>query len=642
MCGIAGLYYFIHSINLSENANRMSQKIRHRGPDDEGFLHYDFINKTAICLAGDDTIFHENKANYLPKNNISDLEDNQGIVLIHRRLSILDLSELGHQPMSDSSQRYWITFNGEIYNFTELRDELIALGYSFISRSDTEVILHAFDAWKEASFLRFNGMFSFALLDTSENQLWLVRDPFGIKPLYYVHNDAFFAFASEQKAFWALDNFNPSVCENSVADYLLFGRLEEKETGLVKEITEIKPGTYVKIDISTNKKTTQKYYHLEVEIGDRKIIDDPISEIQKLVRRSIERRAFSDVSVATLLSGGLDSSIITSELSNLITRNKSQHGLDAFTATFSGTTADESEFAKSIAKSTFCNWIEVTPTAQDFAHDLPYLIYQNDLPILHTSTYAQLKLMQAVRNLNHKVVFDGQGGDELFAGYDRYFPIYFNQLGFIKKVKFLANLTNAPISFKWLAQFQIKTLIGNKISNEFLIKNKLGYNNLTLLSQNEALKLNASVYYQSENNLNEKLASDFVGNEIKNLVRWSDRTGMAANVEARFPLADDQQLINYVMNLPSNLKIQNGWGKYLLRRAFEGSMPHEITWRKDKKGFTSPLIDWMVAGAPILVNYLSPHIRKFIVYEGIKDKFIKDMDNKPSFNEAQLWLRIIS
>ena len=636
MCGIAGFVYKNKIENLAEIAQNVSARLKHRGPDDEGFMVYDFIQKSATPFSGLDTILPTSYLNYLPQQSIHNNESENALCLIHRRLSILDLSENGHQPMTTEG-RYWITFNGEIYNYKDIRDELITLGFEFRTRTDTEVILKAFEAWNTDCFSKLNGMFAFALFDITLNKLWIVRDPFGIKPVYYTNNEHLFAFGSEQKAFWALPNFKPTVCERSAADYLLFGRLEENITGLVKEINELKPGKYLEMDFSINHFVEIEYYKLEVLLTDRSIIDDPISEIRKLVINSIERRSHADVSVASFLSGGVDSSIITSYLAKF-----SENKIDAFTATFEGDKADESEFALQIVKNTDANWNKISATALDFAHDLPFLVYHNDLPILHTSTYAQLKLMQSVRQNGHKIVLDGQGGDELFAGYDRYFPIYFNELGFFEKLKFFAQIKNSPISISWLLTYKIKASVGKFIPNKLLINQKLVFDLLSKNLKNEALLLDSSIHFKDEHNLNQRLANDFTENDIKNLVRWADRTGMAASVEVRLPLADDKPLIEYMMNLPARVKIQKGWGKFLFRKAFEDILPEKITWRRDKKGFTSPLVNWMVEGAPVLVNYLSPHINKYINAENIQAKFLEAMGKSPSMQTAQLWLRIIS
>ena len=582
MCGIGGIVNLENkSIDIINGAAVISKTLRHRGPDDEGFLF--FNNDKTVCGYGEDTQ-QQSITISLPfgaSTHISQIEQNYTGVFVHRRLSIIDLSESGHQPMCTSNGKVWITYNGEIYNYIELRQELETAGYQFKTQSDTEVLLNAYLQWGNECLQKLNGMFAFALYDLEKKKLFCARDRSGVKPFYYYFKDGIFCFASEIKALRALSFVETSLNERALQHYLLHDVLEYEPEGFLKNIFELFPSHFMELDLRDKQLNIKKYFDIKIENTFTPYNDNDFSiskeETNQLVTDSILKRLRADVPIGCCLSGGIDSSIISGVIANY---NKN---FNAFTATFPEESIDESKYAKDVVDFTHANWHTVTPTADELQNDLKELIYALDIPIWSTSTYAQFRVMQLAKQNNIKVVLDGQGSDELFAGYPHYYTTYINELLRNKQFKQAASeIKNFGNTF-WISYTKENA------------KRQLHYNSNKKQLNTDFIKEYTSPdgLKHSFSTLNEHLYYDFFGGRLKTYLRCEDRCSMHHSVESRTPFADDTSLMAKALNTPASFKIKTGTSKYILRESMKNNLPNSVYERKDKMGFVTPHNKWL-------------------------------------------------
>lgn len=593
MCGIAGIISLKNNQSgLVEKIRLMNDAIRHRGPDGEGYLLINNDSETAAYGKDTPQAIIQSSILHKPVRSINNEAGVKG-VLAHRRLSIIDITATGHQPLCNTSQTLWIVFNGEIYNYIELRDELTKKGHAFHSSTDTEVILAAYSEWGYECVNRFNGMWAFVIYDKNKKQLFASRDRFGVKPFYYYKNENIFAFASEQKALLAggIINFKPN--EKAVFDYWLFSTMEEEEEGMFNNIYELFPSHSLTLDLETGEFKKWKYYTLPYsnKYEDANFnLEETAEKIQSLFLNSVKLRLRSDVEVASCLSGGLDSSSIVSAIYKLTGK-----GLNTFTASFHEAGIDESNWAKIVSDYTHSNAHYTYPTSAELLKDLNDLIYCQDIPIWSTSTYAQFRVMRLVKENGIKVALDGQGGDELFAGYGSY---YFYYLREIMQHKGISEFTGQAKAAGQLKRYFIQLVLKKYINYLFLkqqlavhkmIHPELKYLNSGFLQRNLA----RTAKEMDEYSLNEYLYKDFNNTLLKTYLKCEDRCSMWHSVESRTPFSDDIDLIEYGFSLPSSVKIVNGELKSLIRKAMRGITPDAILNRKDKKGYLTPNRRWI-------------------------------------------------
>jgi asparagine synthase (glutamine-hydrolysing) len=416
MCGIGGIANLENSgINLIAGAKIIGETLRHRGPDDEGFLF--FNNNKTLCAYSEETQKQSisNAFNFLAVKHINEAENDFNCVFVHRRLAIIDVNESGHQPMCNPDATVWITYNGEVYNYIELRTELEKLGYKFRTQSDTEVLLNAYLHWGTDCLQKLNGMFAFALWDSGKKKIFCARDRSGVKPFYYYFKNGIFCFASELKSLRNLPFIETSLNERAVHHFLLHDAIEYEPEGFLKNVFELFPSHFLELDLPRKEIHLKKYFEIDIENKISAFKEEEFTvcenETRELVIDAITKRLRSDVPVGCCLSGGIDSSIISGVM------GKNTKSFNAFTAVFPGESIDESVFAKEAAEFSHANWYTVNPNENDLLSDFENLVYALDIPIWSTSTYAQFRVMQLAKQNNCKVVLDGQGGDELFAGY---------------------------------------------------------------------------------------------------------------------------------------------------------------------------------------------------------------------------------
>ena len=544
MCGIGGI---INKNNKSVEElliHQMTDIIAHRGPDSSG--------------------------SYLYKN----------IAFGHRRLSILDLSSSGHQPMKYLDDLV-ITYNGEIYNFIEIREELIQKGYIFDSNSDTEVILKAYHCWGKTCVNYFNGMWSFSILDIKQKIIFCSRDRFGVKPFYYIEKNDLFAFGSEISQ---LLTFLPNkILNKKVAlDYLISGIEECSNETFFKDIYLLKGGHNLVFDLQTNSYEIERYYNLKLSAQKNTSVDDYIQEL----KRSITLRLRSDVKVGTCLSGGIDSSTISSFASTIY--QNSNEKFMAIHAKSSEYKTDESEFAKIVSKIANINLNFVEPSYSDFKSNILSIIKIQQEPFGSLSIIMQYFVFKKAKELGCIVMLDGQGGDETLLGYERYYPaIVKSKKGIAKLKALLQSSKNSRLSLIDTIKYQYY------FSNYKLRLKRLKYKNSFYKSEiiNEYESEELRIISESYNDISILQKNEIVSSQLPHLLKYEDRNSMANSIESRLPFLD-YKLVELSLNTNNSLKIKDGWTKFILRKAAETILPKEIVWRKNKLGFNAPEKTW--------------------------------------------------
>ena len=545
MCGISGIVKFDGSNVNVDDIKLMMSTMNHRGPDDEG-------------------VFFEN---------------NIGLGFV--RLSILDLTTNGNQPMYSNDNRFVIVYNGEVYNYLELKQEL-KKDFVFKTKTDTEVVLNAFQKWGVDCVKRFNGMFSFVILDKLTKEIYGFRDRFGVKPFYYFQNDKTFIFASEIKSILPLvKNISPN--EKIIFDYIAYNRTDHTNETFFENIYKLEHGCYFKL--TNDNFFIKKWYNLKDYIrSERKIIEP--EEYLNLLTDSIKLRLRSDVPVGVSLSGGLDSSTITSILfDKLKVKN-----LTSFSSVYnSQKDYDEKKFID-LYKSNLENMLFTYPSKDTFLNDFSDFIYAQTEPVNDVGSYIQYKVMSLVGE-HVKVVLDGQGADEQLGGYHNFFGSYYKELfkkgkfsKLFSELSFYAKIHKSNESLKYFIYYLIPKIF----------KSRFNFQNYGSIEPKFYSK------YYSESNIvsnlyhPKDLQSSMVEHfefKLEHLLKWDDLNSMRFSVESRVPFLD-YRLVETSLNLNSNLIIDKGMTKKILRESVKTIVPLAIVNRIDKKGFSNPRAEW--------------------------------------------------
>ena len=521
---------------------------------------------------------------------------NAEVALGNRRLSIIDLSDAGRQPMR-YLDRYMIVHNGEIYNYIELRDELQKKGHSFFSKTDTEVIAAAYDAWGEECVDHFDGMFAFAIWDQKQKTLFVSRDRFGEKPFFYFLDNEQFVFASEMKALWAA-GIERKVNLKLLFNYLTIGYVDNPnipDETFFENISKLPAGTCLKLTLPDFQCSIEDYWDIDIENENKKISDQQaIEQFSHLFQQSVKRRLRSDVAVGTSLSGGLDSSSIVATVREFMTHPSSPA---AFSSTFPGFEKDESKFSKTVADKFQLQHFTTTPTAEDLYNDMEKLFYHQEEPFSSSSIFAQYKVYELAKQQGIKVLLDGQGADEILAGYHQYYKWYWQELFRKRRLSSSGELTAARelgISERFGWKNRIAALFPEFASifleRQYLL-NALRHEDLTKdftqLQSKEAYYITPGIF-----SLNGVLYFNTCMHGLEELLRYADRNSMAHSREVRLPFLN-HELVEFVFSLPASFKIRKGWTKWLLRETMKNKLPGDIVWRKDKTGFEPPQEQWM-------------------------------------------------
>jgi asparagine synthase (glutamine-hydrolysing) len=585
MCGIAGIYD-IRGVSLN-TITSVSGVLRHRGPDDEGFLFIDSDNLVK-SLRGDDTITELSCL-----TPFSAYSGSPKLAFIHRRLSIIDLKPTGHQPMCLADNRFAIIYNGEVYNYIELRTELQKLGYSFFSDSDTEVILNSYRHWSEKCVDHFVGMWAFVILDRTKNILFCSRDRFGIKPFYYFENPDFFAFGSEIKALLALPQVQPILDENKAIEFLTNGNQNFNGKTFFSGISELLPAHNMIYDLLSQTLSSYSYYSIKLSDSLINIShDEAIKKMSELINDAISIHLRSDVPVGTCLSGGLDSTTIIAHVAGI----KLPYKVCTFTASFPGTNVDETSYINQLkGLYDFSDYYTYPDLKKLWSVADPFLWHQ-ELPVQSTSMFAQWEVMKLAHDNLIKVLLDGQGMDEILGGYSEFTGSLL--LGHLTNGRFLkffkayidlkTNYKTSPVLNELArAMFQY---IPEALRHRIYSSQRVGP---SIINKKYSDILQEIKFERRISNSMRETSLMSIQNILPVLLRYEDRSSMAFSIESRVPYLD-HRLVEFCVNLPDDVKIHNGWTKYVLRKSSEPYLPKEITWRKEKFGFVTPEKLWAV------------------------------------------------
>ena len=589
MCGIAGFWTVLPHHNrdwLNKRALTMANTLLHRGPDDKGTW----------------------------------IDEEVGVAFGHRRLSIIDTSDAGHQPMVSSDGRFVLTYNGEVYNFPVLRQELEKKSHRFRGHSDTEVMLASFQEWGvEGSLKKFNGMFAFALWDRRDRLLTLARDRLGEKPLYYGVQKGTLFFASELKAIRAHSHFEPRIDRDALASFLRFSYVPAPYS-IYRDIRKLLPGHYIQIKSPNERTESEPYWSLEsvVQNNQKSLFsmseEEAADELERRLKETVKSRMVSDVPLGAFLSGGIDSSTIVA-----LMQSEGGRPVNTFTIGFKEEEFNEAVHAKKVAEHLNTNHTELYVSPKEAMDVIPKLPEMYDEPFADSSQIPT-HLISTLTREHVTVALTGDGGDELFAGYNRY----------ILARKYWKLLKSLPFGLRKCLTGVMGLIGGKRFENiyrrfEFTlpIKSRISlpaekYNKaekiMSMAGIDEVYKRLVSINYipkrylvsgvESLSQLDDSTlwnhGKDYIGNMQKldlltylpdDLLVKVDRAAMAVSLETRVPFLD-HELVEFVMGLPLDLKLKNGQGKHLLRKVLYKHVPRKVM-ERPKMGFTVPLDEWL-------------------------------------------------
>lgn len=556
MCGIAGIIDFHNRGSLHERICRMNSRVLHRGPDGEG--HY---------IDG-------------------------AVGLGHRRLAIIELSDLGAQPMRSGSGRAVLTFNGEIYNFVELRSELEALGHKFVSGSDSEVLLQAYERWGERCVSRLNGMWAFAIHDRAERKVFCSRDRFGEKPFYYAKTTGGFVFGSELRQI--LPELERVAANKNLLERFLLGVTGgDLEDSFFAGVHQLPGGHNAVFDLISGSMQISSYYELKRNPDHARLsLEESREVLGALLNDSVRMRMRSDVRVGTCLSGGVDSSAIAALASDLHGKN-AQTPFIAITACSTEAANDESHYAKRVVDHCGLDWITITPDYDDFSRVLNEVVIAQEVPFGSASVVMQFFVMKYAASHGVKVLLDGQGGDEVFLGYERYMVSYLRDIlrvyGPVRAWTEARSLmrNNAAITPTVLAKFGL--YFHSATLRRIRVRKRGGYLREMPLALGEI-----DSYAKATRTLFDLQKHEVETANLPTLLRFEDKNSMWHSVETRLPILD-HRLVELGCSMNPSHKVHNGWSKFILRDAVGDKLPESITWRKNKLGFVAPQASWVNA-----------------------------------------------
>ncbi len=581
MCGISG---FIYSGTADlDLLTRMNDSIAYRGPDDSGEFLADYSEKYKIGLA-------------------------------HRRLSILDLSPLGHQPMCSADEQVVVVFNGEVYNFKDVRQTLIEKGYVFKSDSDTEVIIQAYLEWGMDFVRRMNGMFAIALYDKRTQDFFLIRDRMGVKPLYYYQNEKGLIFGSELKPIMAHPDFKKDLDPHALSLFLYHGYITAPHT-IFKNTNKLKPGSYLHFNNGQIKHHT--YWNIQDKFEQRQVNDQPeeamIKELDAVLTASVKDRMMSDVPLGAFLSGGVDSSLVVS-----LMQKQSTQPVKTFTIGFDEPEFNEAPYAKEVAAHLGTDHHELYLPIKKAEELIPQIPKFYDEPFADSSQLPTMLVSQMARQ-KVTVALSGDGGDELYCGYGRYDDV-------LRLQKFIpyAKIANKIPFFKCLVSIFTKN---SKYRQFFELTNNHNVVNSAYLNfihnfpliKNYKNKFDTAydeIMHLSENVQEKNMLQDMVTYLPDDILTKVDRASMAYSLESRPPFIDDHRVVEHSFTIPHRMKYKEGNKKYILKKVLEHYIPKKMI-NRPKMGFGIPIYDWLRGDLRYMVtDYLS---LDYIEKQGIFD-----------------------
>ena len=644
MCGIAGIVT-VREHASAEEIGRMTSLVAYRGPDDFGYLGYNSRTRT--------TRFTKDHAD-LGAGTATGCD----VLLGHRRLSIIDLSESGRCPMPSADQRLWITYNGEIYNYIELRTELTGLGHRFTTGTDTEVILAAYREWGAECLHHFNGMWAFALLDVDKSILFCARDRLGVKPFYYHWDGTAFSFGSEIKQLLSLERVTRQAHAGVLFDFLVFSSFGcNSEQTFFRDVLDLRGGHYLIVPLNGKENWTPRpvqWWTIDLRRKEEGRTDSAYAErYLELFEDAVRLRLRSDVPLGTCLSGGLDSSGIVCMVDRLL-RKAGVRGLQkTFTAVSDNPEFDERGYAQAVIDATRVDPAFVNPSPQRLLKDLDRLLWHQEEPFVSTSIFAGWCVYGLAREQGVTVTLDGQGPDEMLGGYvPAMYPSLLAENA--RRLKIGAAVENAR------GIHQVLGLPYARISADVFHEFGRGMLPQALMpSINQAREvlpadffqegLRESVQLRRIRNLDDwrrqvggtrfdqRLYLATFHDSLPGILRQVDRNSMAFSIESRLPFLD-YRLVEYTFALPSEQKLHRGVAKQVYRRALSGVIPDKIRDRQSKLGFVTAERDWVRGAARDAFAGVFDKIQAGAPYNGkyVRDRFQMFLDGKISYDPL-LW-----
>ncbi|MFH1569242.1 MAG: asparagine synthase (glutamine-hydrolyzing) [Gemmatimonadota bacterium] len=575
MCGVCGIVSARQAVSAAE-VTAMRDTMVHRGPDDAGL--------------------------YLEP----------GVGLGHRRLSIIDLSPGGHQPMANGDGSLVVVFNGEIYNYRELRHELAGRGHTFASQSDTEVILHAYEEWGLEALSRFVGMFAFGLLDRPRRQLLLARDHVGIKPLYYWQGAGELLFASEVRALLARRHDLRRPDYAAVFDFLTLSRFDHDETTFFAGVRQVRAGHYMTVSLDRAEAGEQvPYWRPEPEAcAARYDYGDAVGQFTRLLEESVGLQLRSDVPVGVFLSGGLDSSGLVA-----LAAGRYPGRLRTFSVAYPGTEHDESAYIEAVLAQQPVEHRRTTPPPGKFAADLRRFVRAQEIPTNGPGPFSEWCVAELARG-EVTVLLSGQGPDEMLGGYHRYFEPYLRSRWLDRgeggrlahwravgrEARAIAGFTGRPLALLLGAALVPSTDWFRRQAHRRLRQRLL---TSELRRHGAGVTVESPMSWPGRTPLDRALSESLTGWGIARLLHYADRNTMAFSLEARVPYLD-HRLVEFCLGLPYGMKIRGTSTKWILREALRHRVPDCVVERRDKKGFPTPVSAWLRESRTVVEELLSP------------------------------------
>lgn len=573
MCGIAGIV--APKTFQAEVLVAMTHLIRYRGPDGYGFAYFGRSDSTGGEIVHNQDRFPTNPAPIVGLGN--------------RRLAILDTSSAGAQPMQTEDRRLCLTFNGEIYNYKEIRHELKKAGHRFRTRTDTEVILRSYQQWGPDCLHRFNGMWALALWDNAQQRLFCARDRFGVKPFYYALYDGVFFFGSEIKQVLQASSMPRRANARAIFDLLEWGLADHAAETFFEGIHQLPAGHSLTLDLADAlSPAIRRYWELCIKPPDKLTPAEATEEFHLRFREAVKIRLRSDVPVGVSLSGGLDSSAILCQAKEIAPDTQFQ----TFSACFEDREIDEREYMMAAATATGSVTHRSFPKGQEFWDNIESLMFHHDEPLGAARTFSQWRLMRSARENGIPVVLGGQGADEALCGYQKYRYFYFWELLRAGNPKLIREVLMSWRYGTTSSHGQLAAAtryLPGLLRRSFSAVERLG---------NQEFRSNVTfkgVRPSAGGSMAERQKIDLMYSSIPPFLRHEDRNSMAHSIESRHPFLD-YRLVEFAVNCPPDLKLRDGWSKWILRNAMKGILPEKVRLRKTKLGFDAPDANWMRLG----------------------------------------------
>lgn len=622
MCGICGWFNRYNKID-GKILVAMNQIGKHRGPDDEG---YSIVSCDGIKhFLGDDSI-------NLPYMKIQSVDDDLvGFLgLGHRRLSIIDLSSSGHQPMDSVDGKLCITYNGEIYNYVEVREELKEKGYTFRSTSDTEVILAAYTEWGEECVVHFNGMWAFAIWDSVKKRIFCSRDRLGAKPFhYYVDNDNF-VFGSELKQVIQNPIVPRLMNEDYLSIFMLLSLSDYSDETLIKDIKSLRGGYNLIFSLPNDehdKPVLNVYRYWDIDTK----VDKQEGAIAKTFRNhdyAVRIRLRSDVPIGIMLSGGLDSSVLVTEISEILEKKGiKRESINTYTSCYEKfAEGDEKSFAQIVNK--YCGTKEnlVYPDEQDTFSVFKDMIWHME-GLAEFYSMGGFLTLREVAKYGNKVIINGQGADETMFGYERYYVWYLKnilrQCGLVAYLKEMHRITsNSRLGLRELIEYSL--YFGNARIRRYRCRRRMKpyVTNRIIDCFDNNRSVDKFLEFQS---LEDMQYNELRGTQLTHILRMDDRNYMAFSMESRVPFID-YRYVESAVSIPEEMKIKDGFTKYLMRKYIEGKLPDEVVWRKNKMGWPSPRDRWIerLNKTEVEKLFINPRSDKYFDIEKVRELWRND------------------